>query len=137
MLQDVSPSHSKKRNRFALTYFVFGDAVVCPSAPGAEPPMKTLRPSRYSTNTPTPLGSPLLAWYPNSLISVPTGRLVLVMPFLSRFVGGPPSTPQFVTVPSAPLTSSQIHARGFTSSTLVTVPCRLIGWFSSKAAANE
>ena len=41
-----------------------------PLAPGAEPPMNTLRPSRYSTNTPTPLGSPLLAWYPNSLISV-------------------------------------------------------------------
>ena len=30
-------------------------------APGADPPMNTFRPSRYSTNTPTPLLSPLLA----------------------------------------------------------------------------
>ena len=33
-----------------------------PSAPGAEPPMKILRPSRYSKNTATPLLSPLFAW---------------------------------------------------------------------------
>src|SRR5207244_149827 len=87
----------------------FAGAAGWPSAPGAEPPMNTLRPSRYSTNTPTPLASPLFAWYPNSLISVPTGKVVLVMPFLRRFVGGPPSIPQLVTVPSGPLTSSQIQ----------------------------
>src|SRR5687767_8308848 len=33
-----------------------------PLAPGADPPMKTFFPSRYSTKTPTPLLSPLLAW---------------------------------------------------------------------------
>src|SRR5262245_33652677 len=139
MLHEVLPSHSTKRKRLtetAVGSYLLG-AVGLPSAPGAEPPIKTLRPSRYSTNTPTPLGSPLLAWYPNNLISVPIARLVLVMPFLSRFVGGPPSMPQVVTVPSEALTSIQIHACGFTSSTLVTVPCRLIGLFSSNAAANE
>src|SRR6266550_2321036 len=148
MLHDVLPSQSNKRKRSTRgrpgpspTEFrgwpYFAGAAGWPSAPGAEPPMNTLRPSRYSTNTPTPLDSPLFAWYPNSLISVPIGRLVFVMPFLSRFVGGPPSIPQFVTVPSAPLTSIQIQEWGFTSSTLVTDPCRLIGLFSSKAAANE
>src|SRR4030095_5100763 len=136
----VPPSHSKKRKRLTdpgTTPYCSFFGVGLPSAPGAEPPMKTLRPSRYSTNTPTPFGSPLFARYPNSLTSVPIGRLVLMIPFLSRLVGGPPSMPQLVTVPSAPLTSIQIHAWGFTSSTFVTVPCRLIGWFWSKAAANE
>src|SRR5687767_15976991 len=97
MLPRVVASHSKKprrdiaptvrerglpgaRGSKADGYFVAGDPL--PLAPGAEPPMNTLRPSRYSTKTPTPLLSPLLAPYPNSFISVPTGRLAFVMPFL-------------------------------------------------------
>src|SRR5262245_47072160 len=110
MLHAVVPSHSKKRKRLTDSGPTPYLGVGLPSAPGAEPPMKTLRPSRYSTNTPTPLGSPLFAWYPNSLTSVPMGKLVFVIPFRSRLVGGPPSIPQLVTVPSGPLTSIQIHA---------------------------
>ena len=96
--------------------------------------MNTFRPSRYSTNTPTPLLSPLLAWYPKSLISVPTGKLAFVMPFRKRLLGGPPSIPQLTTLPSLLFTSSQIHEWGLTNSTLVTTPTRLIGLVSSKAA---
>src|SRR5688572_16723999 len=77
-----------------------------PSAPGADPPMNTFRPSGYSKNTATALFSPLLAWYPKILISDPTGRLALVTPFLNRLTGGPPSRPQLVVTPS--LTTS-IH----------------------------
>ena len=58
------------------------------------------------------------------------------MPFLKRLLGGPPSIPQLTTVPSLPLTSIQIQACGLTSSTFVTLPCKLIGLFSSNAAAN-
>src|SRR3990172_8828306 len=69
-------------------------------------------------------------------ITAPTGRLVFVIPFRNRLFGGPPSMPQFTTLPSRPLTSTQIHECGLISSTFVTVPSRLIGLFSSNAAAN-
>src|SRR5206468_7072483 len=91
-----------------------------PLAPGAEPPINTFFPSRYSTKTPTHLLSPLLAWYAKTLISVPIGKLVFVIPFLKRLVGGPPSIPQLTTLPSAPFTSIQIQAWGLINSTLVT-----------------
>src|SRR5688572_25989390 len=107
-----------------------------PSAPGADPPMNTLRPSGYSKNTATALFSPLFAWYPKILISDPTGRLALVTPFLNRLTGGPPSRPQFVVTPSL-TTSIHTHECGLTSSTFVTLPCRLMGLVSSNAAANE
>src|SRR2546426_4167594 len=58
------------------------------------------------------------------------------MPLRKRLVGGPPSIPQLVTVPSGPFTSSQSQEWGLTSSTLVTVPCKLIGLWSSNAAAK-
>src|SRR5688572_28328742 len=99
--------------------------------------MNTFRPSGYSKNTATALFSPLLAWYPKILISDPTGRLALVTPFLNRLTGGPPSRPQLVVAPSVPFTSIHTHECGLTSSTFVTVPCRLIGLVSSNAAANE
>ena len=78
-----------------------------------------------------------VAWYAKTLIWLPTGRLALVMPLRRRLVGGPPSIPHVVTLPSVPFTSIQIQAWGLTSSTLLTVPCRLTGLFSSNAAAKE
>src|SRR3989441_546727 len=128
-------AETKDRHLCAVSHFSGGRSR--PLAPGAEPPIKTFRPSGYSTKTPTPLVSPLLAWYPKTLISVPTGKLVLVMPFLNRLVGGPPSIPQVTTLPSVPFTSSHSQEWGLINSTFVIVPCKLIGRFSSNAAANE
>src|SRR6266516_604856 len=153
MLPGVVASHSQKRRRgtVVLAFCCFCRISVAeylsaishfagvggrPFAPGADPPINTFRPSRYSTKTPTHLLSPLLAWYAKTLISVPIGKLVFVMPFLKRLVGGPPSIPQLTTLPSGPFTSIHSQACGLINSTLVTVPCKLSGRFSSNAAAN-
>ena len=70
------------------------------------------------------------------MISVPTGSVFFVTPFLIREFGLPPSNPQFTTVPSGIFTSNQNQEWGFINSTFVTVPFKTSGFVSSYVAAK-
>src|SRR5713226_8437593 len=75
------------------------------SAPGADPPRNSFRPSVNVRLAPTPRFAPSLARKPSTIISVPGGREFLLKPNLNREFGLPPSIIQLATLPSGSFTS--------------------------------
>src|SRR5205823_4232151 len=106
------------------------------SAVGADPPLKSSRPSGNLMERPFATGPPAFARKPVISTSVPALIVSVLQPSRIRALGAPSSKRQLVVVPSASLTSTYSHACGLVNSIFVTVPLTLTGLFTSNSAAN-
>ena len=101
-LKQISSFISFLSPRQQGNYFLLGSLGSAPSlgAPVPEEPINTLLPSGKVMSLPLAMHmgkhNPPLLWYPLTIITVPGTNVVLVIPFLIRVLGVPPSTSQTV-----------------------------------------